>query len=135
MKRLIKLSLITLLMIVITACDKTTESTYLDVDYTDFVGQFIEDVDDQLNMPSDDYYVYYYGPGCSACIILKPEILDRFYRARETTIYLVTVYNELDLNPDTGVTHTPSIIRVTNGVVAEFYEGNTDIRSMLNQIT
>jgi hypothetical protein len=125
-----------LLAILITACDKTTtESSYLDVDYSDFVGQFIEEVEEQLDMPSDDYYVYYYGPGCSACIEIKPEVLDRFYRAKNTTIYFVTVYNELDLNPDTGVTATPTVIRVVNGQVAEFYEGVSEIRSILNQIT
>ncbi|PKK94526.1 MAG: hypothetical protein CVV60_05975 [Tenericutes bacterium HGW-Tenericutes-5] len=136
MKRLFKLSVIMLLAILITACDKTTtESSYLDVDYSDFVGQFIEEVEEQLDMPSDDYYVYYYGPGCSACIEIKPEVLDRFYRAKNTTIYFVTVYNELDLNPDTGVTATPTVIRVVNGQVAEFYEGVSEIRSILNQIT
>ena len=135
LKKLIKFAAIFLLLLVITACDQTTETEYLNVDYSDFVGQFIEDVEEQLQMPSDDYYVYYYGPGCSACIEIKPEVLDRFYRAKNTTIYFVTVYSELDLNLDSGVTATPTIIRVINGQVDEFYEGISEIRSMLNQIT
>lgn len=135
MKRLIKYVVIILLAVAITACDETTETQYLDVDYSDFVGQFIDDVDDQLEMPYDDYYVYYYGPSCSACIEIKPEVLDRFYRAKNTTIFFVTVYSELDINPDSGVTHTPTVIRVTNNAVSEFHEGITPIRAMLNQIT
>lgn len=135
LKRIIKFAVLFLLAFAITACDKTTEPQYLDVDYSDFIGQFIEEVDEQLEMPYDDYYVYYYGPNCSACIEIKPEVLDQFYRAKNTVIYFVTVYSELDINPDSGVTHTPTVIRVTNNNVSEFHEGISPIRAILNQIT
>ena len=137
LKRLIKISLVFLLGLLLYACDQTTETTvsYLDLDYGDFTGQFITEVDNQLNMPESDYYVYYYGPRCSACEIVKPQALDKFYRAKETTIYFVTVLSINDINSDTGVRATPTIIRVTDNEVVEFYAGVTQIQSMLDDIT
>ena len=108
---------------------------YLDFDDVDFTGQFITDVENQLNMPESDYYVYYYGPRCSACEMIKPQALDKFYRAKETTIYFVTVLGFEDINETSGVKGTPTIIRVVDNEVVEFYEGVTKIQSMLDDIT
>lgn len=117
------------------ACSETTTtSAYLDLDYSDFNGQFIEFTDEQLSMPETDYYVYYYGPNCGACNEIKPILLDTLYRAKSTTIYFVTVFSINDLHPDSGVNGTPTIIRVTDNQVEEFYEGATSILGMLDQI-
>ena len=137
MKKIFKLLIILTFILIIYGCDKTTTTTisYLDVDYSDFVGQFIEEAEEQLSMPEEVYYIYYYGPRCTACDIIKPEVLDTFYRAKQTTIYLVAVLDEFDINEDSGVTHTPTIIKVENNEVTDFYEGITNIREMLNEIT
>jgi hypothetical protein len=137
LKRVIKISLIFLLGLLFVACDQTTETTvsYLDLDYGDFPGQFITEVDNQLNMSETDYYVYYYGPRCSACEIIKPQALDKFYRAKETTIYFVTVMSLNDIDENSGVKATPTIIRVVDNEVVEFYAGVSQIQAMLDDIT
>ncbi len=122
-------------MIILVGCSTaTTDKTYLDVDYDDFEGQFILLPEDQLNMPQDDYYIYYYGPYCGACINIKAELLDTLYRAKNTTIYFVTVTDVTHISEDSGVNGTPTIIRVTDNEVSEFYEGADSILSMLDQI-
>lgn len=136
MKRIISFAVVLLLGLLLFACEETTTTvSYLNVDYSDFTGQFIIDTEDQLNMPETDYYVYYYGPRCSACEIVKPQVLDTFYRAKESTIYLVTVLSPGDINTGTGVKATPTIIRVVDNEVVEFYEGVSQIQSMLDDIS
>ena len=136
LNKIIKLFLTSFLFILLVACSTaTTNKTYLDVDYDDFVGQFIETPEEQLNMPQDDYYIYYYGPYCGGCNYIKAELLDTLYRAKNTTIYFVTVTNISDISESSGVNGTPTIIRVTNNEVSEFYEGSESILSMLDQIT
>lgn len=135
MNKIIKVLVILPLTLLLFACGMTsTTSEYLDLDYSDFNGQFIEVTGEQLSMPETDYYIYYYGPSCGACNEIKPILLDRLYRAKSTTIYFVTVFSINDLHPDSGVNGTPTIIRVTDNQVAEFYEGATSILGMLDQI-
>lgn len=135
LKKVFKLFLILAFSLTVYSCDKTTTTrSYLDVDYSDFVGQFIEDAEEQLNMPENDYYIYYYGPDCYACETVKAEVLDTLYRAKNVKVYLVTVTSSLDINPSSGVKGTPTIIRVTDNQVSEFHEGSTAIKNMLNEI-
>lgn len=125
-------------------CEETTTTTtttltsetisYLDLDYSDFGGQFIYNPEQQLTMPESEYYLYFYGPFCSACHVLKPEILDRFYRAENDVIYLVSVNYSSDINDDIDIRYTPTLVKVVGGEVVETYQGNTAIREMLEEI-
>ncbi len=127
-------------VLLLVGCETTTSETttttisYMDLDYSDFQGQFIDDVDEQLNMPYQEYYIYYYGPTCSACIILKPEILDRFYHAKNDVIYFVAVITPDDINVNVDIRYTPSLVKVIDGEVTEVYQGNTAIRGMIEDI-
>ncbi len=139
LRNIIKL-LVFISVLFLIGCETTTTGTttetisYLDLDYSDFQGQFIDDVDTQLNMPYQEYYIYYYGPTCSACIILKPEILDRFYHAKNDVIYFVAVLTPSDINENIGIRYTPSLVKVVDGEVVEAYQGNTAIRGMIEDI-
>lgn len=139
MKNVIKI-LVFLSVLLLVGCETTTSETttttisYMDLDYSDFQGQFIDDVDEQLNMPYQEYYIYYYGPNCSACIILKPEILDRFYHAKNDVIYFVAVITPDDINENVDIRYTPSLVKVIDGEVTEAYQGNTAIRGMIEDI-
>jgi len=133
-KKINILLILPLIFLLFACAPTTTTSEYLDLDYSDFSGQFIEITDEQLSMPYNDYYIYYYGPNCGACNEIKPILLDTLYRAKSTTIYFVTVFSINDLHPDSGVKGTPTIIRVTDNEVSEFYEGATNILAMLDQI-
>jgi len=136
LKKLFKLIvLITVVFISISCSQKPTTNKYLNVDYSDFIGQFIEETDEQLSMPQDDYYIYYYGTYCSACIEIKSQLLDTLYRAKNTTIYFVLVNSYKDIHDDSGVTGTPTIIHVINNEVTESYSGGTSILEMIDQIT
>jgi thiol-disulfide isomerase/thioredoxin len=124
-------------------CEEITTTTttltsetisYLDLDYSDFGGQFIYNSEEQLSKPEIEYYIYFYGPFCSACHVLKPEILDRFYRAENDVIYLVAVNYSSDINDDIDIRYTPSLVKVVDGEVVETYQGNTAIREMLGEI-
>ncbi len=139
MKNVIKI-LVFFSVLLLVGCETTTSETttttisYMDLDYSDFQGQFIDDVDEQLNMPYQEYYIYYYGPTCSACIILKPEILDRFYHAKNDVIYFVAVITPDDINVNVDIRYTPSLVKVIDGEVTEVYQGNTAIRGMIEDI-
>jgi len=113
---------------------ETTTITYLDLDYSDFEGQFITDVSDQINMPDDDYYVYYYGIYCHACNLIKAQVLDTFYRANNDTIYFVEVNSFYDIAYESGVNGTPTIIHVVDNEIVGFYEGRTSILAMIDEI-
>lgn len=135
LKRIVKLFIFLPLIFIFYGCDlNTTNISYLDLDYSDFVGQFIENSDEQLNMPEEDYYIYYYGPNCGACETVKAEVLDTLYRAKNVKIYLVTVNSIEDIDPSSGVNGTPTIVRVTDNEVSEFHEGVTAIKAMLDEI-
>lgn len=110
-------------------CDQDSE-----INYSDFEGQFITEVSDQLNMPHEDYYVYYYGVLCEACITVKPEVLEAFFHAKNDVIYLVEVESLSSIDPQTNIKNTPAIIRVIAGEVEESYIGVSEIRGMLSEI-
>jgi len=136
LKRFYKAFTVLLLVFSFLSCTttQTTTITYLELDYNDFEGQFITDVSEQLNMPDEDYYVYYYGPYCYACNLIKAEVLDTFYRATNDTIYLVEVNMPYDIAYESGVEGTPTIIHVVNNEIVGFFEGRTNILEMIDEI-
>lgn len=132
MKKLLKLTIVLIVSLITIGCGKTS-STLPALDYNDFPGQFIEITDDQLYMPESDYYIYFYSLNCYACQLIKNDVLNTFYDASETTVYLVDI-SVGGINPNTGVTGTPTIIRVVDNVVVESYPGRTAILEMLDDI-
>jgi hypothetical protein len=129
LKVIVKTLFIFVLTIFLLGCDEDKE-----IDYSDFEGQFITEVSDQLNMPYNDYYVYYYGVYCGACITVKTEVLDAFFYAKNDIIYLVEVEDISSINSETNIKNTPAIIRVIAGEVEETYIGVSEIRGMLDEI-
>jgi hypothetical protein len=101
------------------------------LNYSDFSDQHILEVEDQLQMPEDDYYVYYYSTNCGHCSDIKEEVLETFYNVEETVIYFVEGY---DFHPDSGVQGTPTLIRVENNQKTELYEGPSGILPMLDTL-
>lgn len=137
LRKAIKILPLFIISIFLFSCNTTTTTTsqYLDVDYDDFNGQFIEVPDEQLSMPQDDYYIYYYGKSCEGCILIKDQVLDTFFRAKNTTIYFVSVNSIYDIDPNSGVSVTPTVVRVQNNQVTEIYEAGNEIIPMLKDIT
>lgn len=137
LRKAIKILPLFIISIFLFSCNTTTTTTseYLDVDYDDFNGQFIEVPDEQLSMPQDDYYIYYYGQSCQGCILIKDQVLDTFFRAKNTTIYFVSVNSIYDIDPNSGVSVTPTVVRVQNNQVTEIYEAGDEIIPMLKDIT
>ncbi len=136
LRSVIRILIISILFLLLIGCETTTDSTtttYLDLDYSDFEGRIIFDSSMQLSMPEDDYYLYFYGPYCQACIILKPEILNAFYDA-EAMFYIVVVTGYQDIHPDIDLEGTPTLLRIIDHEVVEVYVGNTQIRSVLVEI-
>jgi thiol-disulfide isomerase/thioredoxin len=143
MKKLFLSGMILLFGFLLEGCTTSTTTTSLvstttptfGEGYIDFSDLHITVVSDQLSMPEVDYYVYYYGDSCSHCLDLKPTLLPIVESLTEDTFYFVRVFTIHDVAAGAGVTKTPTLIHVVDGVVVDIYEGNTAIISVLNTLS
>jgi len=138
MKKLFLWGMMAILGLLMTGCATTTTTTTIKTlgsGYIDFADQHIWVVSDQLEMPETEYYVYYYGDACSHCIDLKPTLLVIVAGLTEDTFYFVNVSTIHDVAEGTGVQRTPTLIRVVNGAVTEFYEGPSTITPILDTLS
>lgn len=141
MKKLFLSGILLLFGILLTGCTTsatttvTTTTPTLGEGYIDYSDQHITVVSDQLTMPENDYYVYYYGDNCSHCQELKPTLLPIVAGLAEDTFYFVRVFTIHDVAEGAGVTKTPTLIHVVDGIVADIYEGNTAIIPVLSTLS
>ncbi len=103
-------------------------STTIDLyDYSDFSGLFLTDPETQLSQVEDDYYLYFYGPGCTSCNTIKQEVLSIINDLTSTKVYLVETDALEDINELISISHTPSLVHVVNHLVESAYEGAAEV--------
>lgn len=86
-------------------------------------------------MPERTYYVYYYGVECSHCIEIKQTVLQTVQGLQNDKFYFVSVTSISDVVDGAGVTKTPTVIKVVNGVVTRLYVGKTEILPFLSTLS
>jgi len=144
MKRLFLLFLLFGMVIPLTGCVTTTTTTTTsasgsttteELEYSDFASLHITEVADQLMMPERTYYVYYYGVECTHCIEIKQTVLHTVQGLQNDKFYFVSVTSITDVVDGAGVTKTPTVIKVVNGVVTRLYVGKTEILPFLSTLS
>ncbi len=111
-----------------------TETFDQTLDYADFPGLVLEDPLDQLNRPETEYYIYFYGPHCTSCIRIKPEVLTIVSELTDVKVYLVEATSLADVHPDIPLEFTPSLVQVRDGEVIRIYQNATNILVALNDL-
>lgn len=66
--------------------------------------------------------LYFHSPGCAACRPLTPRFQEMSQR-RPNSVFVVNVADDLQLAQALGVMATPSIVEITNGVIANYHVG------------
>lgn len=121
-------------------CDKASttteiEVTYPNMNYADFNAIAIDSVDDQLTQPYDVYYLYFYGPECSACLSIKNEALSKIELLENDHIFLCQVNGLSDIHDSIDITYIPSLVRIVNHEVDNSYEGVKSVLDVLNGLS
>lgn len=117
-----------------TTTSTTTISSETGLDYDDFSSLMISNPDDQLSMPEETYYLYYYGVTCGHCMEIKQEVLEIISNLTFSKVYLVESNSVSDIHPSIQVTKTPSLVRVTLGSVDEIFLGSDLVLAELHNI-
>jgi thiol-disulfide isomerase/thioredoxin len=66
--------------------------------------------------------LYFCSPGCAACTPLTPRFQEMSQR-RPKSVFVVNVADDLQLAQALGVMATPSIVEISNGVIANYHVG------------
>ncbi len=66
--------------------------------------------------------LYFFSPGCGACRPLTPRFQEMSQR-HPKSVFVVNLADDLSLAQALGVMATPSIIEITNGIIANYHVG------------
>jgi hypothetical protein len=135
MKRILVSACLVLTLCSFVGCQTTTSTTTGVYDYSDFSDLIIGSVEAQLSMPEADYYIYYYGTSCAHCATIKNQVLNILHSLANDVVYIVAVSHPADVDPATGVTVTPSLIKVSNHLVVELYDSPSEVLSALGGLS
>ncbi len=89
----------------------------------------------QLNQSQEEYYIYFYGSHCTACLTIKNEVLSKIELLESATVYLVEVDGVEDISSSIDITYTPAIVKIVNGEVSAVYEQVTPVLNTLNELS
>lgn len=103
-------------------------------DYTDFADLHISETGQQLSMPEDEYYIYYYGSSCTHCKTIKYEALNIIANLKTDIVYFVVADSLQDIPEGVNVTQTPSLVKVSNGVAVELYTTADEVLNHLKTL-
>lgn len=128
--------LLFILSILLFGCSlETTEvTTYATHNYSEFSDLIISNPSEQLSQNEDQYYIYFYGPTCTACNSIKNEVLSKIELLESTTMYLVEVHGPGDISSSIDITYTPAIVKIVGGEVIGIYEQVTSVLNIINQL-
>ena len=103
----------------------------LDYDSFEQVGDYSQ----IQTMEEDQYLVYWYSEQCSACTIIKEELLQ--FADSNTAgikVYFMDADKTSGNNYITQMTGTPSLLTIVNGSIMDLTVGYVDIPLLLEQI-
>jgi len=123
------------LVLFLVGCDTTTTTTKTGLDYTDFYSQIVFDKYTQLNVSDEPYYLYYYGPECYHCNLIKSEVLGILSNLQVDQVYLVETNTLSDVMDGISVQYTPSLVYVVDHQVVAIYENKTDVLAELHKLS
>lgn len=140
MIKLKKALLLILISFILISCDTTittteTENTYPEMDYADFSDIAINSVDDQLTQAYDVYYLYFFGPTCSACLGIKNEALSKIELLENDHLFLCEVNGSSQIHDSIDVTYIPSLVRIVDNNVDQIYTGGSNVLDVLNGLS
>lgn len=132
-----KMLCVFLLLLISCSAFKPTAYEYVD-DYAQFEVAFNE----CLQIPLEEYYLYFYSPSCHLCITLKEEIIR--YASEHNHLFVISPFEDvlyeddpyLCLNADTyqeiSIAGYPTVMKIKNKVVFEVFYGVKDVKEELN---
>ena len=98
--------------------------------------------DNILNVPLENYYVYFYSPSCSHCADLKDWIIEKCLELDNIFIVKSSEKDVIGKNVTSSIGATsvsnimilgyPSLIQVVNHVIYKNVAGKTKIQQLLN---
>jgi hypothetical protein len=100
-------------------------------DYSDFSALIISDVSQQMSMPEDDYYIYFYGSVCHFCTEIKQTVLSKIQALSQDKVYIVMIDYISDIHNDIDVTGTPAIVHIVNHQVESIHQNKTNVLALL----
>jgi len=104
-----------------------------ELEYTSF--DHIDNYSDILNMPEDDYLVYYYSENCHYCKEIKTQVLEFADKNNaDIKVYLLDAGNVSGYNNIAGMDGTPSLLMVVDGHLVDLVGGTTKIISIFDKI-
>ncbi len=128
-----KLVLVFVFLLFLVGCDLTT--TEDELDYSDFPSITLTDPDTQLTQPYDVYYLYFYGPTCSACLSIKTEVLLKLTLLHNDHIFLVETDSLEDINEAIAVSNIPTLVKIVDGEVDWYFVGTTQVLEEINTLS
>jgi len=117
-----------------TAASTVPLSTEEPLDYSGFPELIIGAVQDQLTMPENDYYIYYYGSICSYCSDIKQTVLHKIASLTVDKVYIVLVNTTSDIHGDINVTGVPAIVHIVDHQVESIHQNKTNVLGVLPEL-
>lgn len=136
MKRIIKLTMITLLILSLSACSDLFGDPPVRYEYEDYNFYQIESYSEQLYKSDESFYVYYYSVYCQGCERIRNDILGIITELKEDQLYLFDTggTSEIKLEESFNLLNTPTLVWVKNNEYQEKYVGPTDILAVLKTL-
>ncbi len=128
-------SLIVILIGAVVAIELTTNTEYEDFDHISSYQRILDQEEDQ-------YIVYWYGPTCSHCALIKDQVIQFANKNNEKIkVYFINsaeasgVANLVHPDDETiTMSGTPTMIVVSDGAVADIVVGSEDIPALIELI-
>ena len=128
-------SILVILLGLYVGLEITTKTNYDDFDH-------ITSYQSILDQEEEEYLVYWYGPNCTHCALIKDEVIQFANKNNaDIKVYFVDssatsgVANlEHPTNSNITMSGTPTMIVVKDGVVADMVIGSEDIPNLISLI-
>lgn len=111
----------------------TTTTTNL-LEYSDFPDLILTSPDEQLAQVEDDYYLYFYGPICEHCTLIKGEVLAKLSVMEMDKVYLVEADSLDDIHDEISLTKTPGLVHIVMHEVDSVVIGMASVMEIIRQL-
>lgn len=100
-------------------------------DYKHFIGHIAYSFQMLESMPDRRYMAYYYSDECGHCQEVKSDIIDFLTDYDDMPFYLLDVVDAPDSTGVEGLSGTPTLLIISDGMITEAYVGKERVREYI----